>query len=139
MTGWWPFVSLALASVLALGVRPMVTPVDAVKPGVKALAAPAGLTVVRFRPDVVLEWSHPSAGVTGYEIERNAGGGPFARIGVAAPGARTFRDRTARVGLTYAYRVRAVAGETASPYSSEVVVSVNASAGRSSPGTRGTR
>jgi hypothetical protein len=93
-------------------------------PRVTALDSPTELTVVRFKPDVVLRWVHAGHGVTGFEVERAADGGTFTRVASVTREARTFRDRTALAGHGYAYRVRAVAVGVASPYSTEVLASI---------------
>jgi hypothetical protein len=93
-------------------------------PRVSALESPTELTVVRFKPDVVLRWVHAGHGVTAFEVERAADGGSFTRVASVTREARSFRDRTALAGHAYAYRVRAVAVGLASPYSTEVLASI---------------
>jgi hypothetical protein len=86
------------------------------------LEAPSGLTVLRYKPDVVLAWTHGGASTTGYELERAMGGGPFRRIGTPGRQARTFRVTGSASGVMSVYRIRAVGAGAVSPYSQEVVV-----------------
>jgi len=97
----------------------------AVRPaGASALEQPTDVSVVRFKPDVVLHWRHSGRGVTAFEVERAVDGGPFVRTGTVTREARTFRDRTSASGHAYLYRVRAVTLGAASAYSTEILVSV---------------
>lgn len=92
-----------------------------------ALEAPSDLSVARMKPSVVIRWAHPGRGIIGFQVERATGSGDFVRIGTVAREARTFRDRDARGGVAYTYRVRAVAVGAASAYSNDVIVAVSAS------------
>lgn len=94
------------------------------------LEPPAGLTVVRYKPHVVIAWTHAARLATGYEIERAIGAGAFRRIGTAGRDARTFRDRTSSPGTTYVYRVRAVGTGVVSPYKAVIVIVEPDSRGR---------
>ncbi len=104
-------------------------------PRTESLDRPRHLTVVRYKPHVVLGWTYDGAMTTGFEIERAiVDGSPnprpdqFKRIGVAGREARSFRDPASRPGLTYIYRVRAAGPGTVSPYSTEVIVKVTTAA-----------
>lgn len=108
--------------------------------GAATLDPPAELSVARFRPHVVLRWTHTGRGAAGFQIERAEALGVYARIGTASGDARTFRDRSARPDRSYTYRVRAIAPGAASAYSKEVLVAVTRKRhGGPSPGGGGSR
>jgi hypothetical protein len=96
------------------------------------LDAPRHLTVLDYKPRVVLGWTYDGTLTTGFEVERaivagapNARPDRFTQIGAPGREARRFRDPTSHAGMTYVYRIRAVGTGTMSPYS-EIIVRVNA-------------
>jgi hypothetical protein len=95
------------------------------RPPSVTLEAPTDLTVVRYKPDVVLRWAHAGTFTRGYEVERAVASGPFRRVGAPGRNARTFRDAASSPGLMYVYRIRAVGVGSVSPYSTELIVIVN--------------
>lgn len=104
-------------------------------PPTLTLDAPTHLTVLRYKPRVLLGWTYEGPLTTGFEIERavidgasNAHPDRFTRIGTPGREARSFRDPTSRAGMAYIYRIRAVGAGTASPWAKEIIVKVNASA-----------
>lgn len=95
------------------------------------LPAPANLTVLRYRPHVVLRWEHAGSAIKGFEVERAAPmTGEFRRVGFVGREIRTFRDEGTRPGGSYLYRVRAVTAGDASPYSEELLVKIRWSMSR---------
>lgn len=81
------------------------------------LAPPAGLTLVPADAAIALFWT-PSAGATGYEIERAAAAaGPWTTIGGSATA--RFSDVGLENGATWFYRVTAI-GKLGSSASSQV-------------------
>lgn len=106
-------------------------------PRTESLDRPRHLTVLRYKPHVVLGWTYDGAMTSGFEIERSIVAGSssarpdqFRQIGVAGRSARSFRDATSRPGMTYVYRIRAAGPGTVSPYSTEVIVKINTAADR---------
>jgi fibronectin type III domain protein len=93
----------------------------------ETIAAPTNLSVMRYRPHVLLRWEHDGRAIKGFEIERASTADPFTRVGVVGREVRTFRDSGTRPGMSYVYRVRAVSAADASPYSDELLVKLNRS------------
>jgi hypothetical protein len=86
--------------------------------------APTGLQATPLsNGEVRLTWSWDGTDAVGYEIEREVNGrfGSMLQIGPDYP---SYVDRRVEPGGTYRYRVRAVAGGTASPPSEPVSVTL---------------
>jgi predicted esterase len=75
-----------------------------------APAKPTGLTATALSiKSIQLNWTDNSNNETGFEIYRStSSAGPFATIGVAAPGANSYIDSTLSAATTYYYRIRAI-------------------------------
>ncbi|MCY2951713.1 MAG: carbohydrate-binding protein [Planctomycetota bacterium] len=86
------------------------------------LAGPTSLTATAstISTAVTLKWAHPLATETAFVIERKTGSQPFAPIGTAPAGARTFLDATTAPATQYVYRVLADTPSGLSLYSNEV-------------------
>jgi FtsP/CotA-like multicopper oxidase with cupredoxin domain len=101
---------------------------------VAVIAAPTNLaaTLQAGPPRVSLAFTDNSTAETGFAIERATNGGAFAQIATAPArantGGVTFVDTTVSLGTTYRYRVAALNGLKASPYSNTVTISVSAPA-----------
>jgi len=65
---------------------------------------------------VLLRWQDNATTETGFEVERSANGGAFARIQTLAANTTTFTDTTALPDTTYTYRVRATNASGASSW-----------------------
>jgi probable HAF family extracellular repeat protein len=57
--------------------------------------------------EIDLAWTAGGSGATGVAIWRQAGSGPWRRIGVVKPEVTHYADRSAQPGTSYRYRVRA--------------------------------
>ncbi|MFT4262829.1 MAG: fibronectin type III domain-containing protein, partial [Nocardioides sp.] len=64
---------------------------------------------------VALAWD-AVAGVSGYQVQRALGDGPFAQIGTTAAATRAFTDRTPDGATTYRYRVLRVVDGSSLPH-----------------------
>ena len=84
-----------------------------------APAAPSGLLAAAGADGVVaLTWTDNSSNESGFEVERSPSAiGPYARVTTAPAGATSFTDTGLASLATYFYRVRAVNGAGASPWS----------------------
>lgn len=85
---------------------------------------PTALTVLPAPEGIYLVWQNrPQPGaVTGYEIHRAEGEGPFAPLAAVEKGTSHYHDKTAVSGRNYRYKVRAMAGSVGSAFSDEVKV-----------------
>ncbi|NMD10018.1 MAG: fibronectin type III domain-containing protein [Acidobacteria bacterium] len=82
----------------------------------QAPAPPGGLKARVFEDRIELGWNVPkdAAGTPprqGFNVYRSSAGGPEVRLNETPVPAPPFADRTFRFGVSYAYRVSAVAGE----------------------------
>jgi len=84
-----------------------------------SLAAPTDLTATAIGPfSVALGWTGGAAGVEGYELERSTDGGwTYHSLAVLSPEETAYDDAKVVPCTQYCYRMRAVAGGEASPYS----------------------
>lgn len=90
------------------------------------LAKPSNLRFGMTTDQVSLTWADIT-GETSYVIERKpAKGGAWKMIGTNTISANSYLDATVKAGSQYAYRVRARNGPLSSPYSDEVIVSLQA-------------
>lgn len=87
------------------------------------LGAPTGLTAGPLGGGVHLTWKDNSPDEEGFEIERRAGSGAFARLASVTFDLTQFHDEPVPSG-SLAYRVRAVAGSRTSDYSNEVSIQI---------------
>jgi hypothetical protein len=71
---------------------------------------------------VFLSWRDNAGNETGFRIERRLGNGAFQLIATLASNVTAFTDLTAPPSTVCAYRIQAVNGAAASPYSAEAVV-----------------
>ena len=95
------------------------------------LPAPTNLSATPGNAQVVLNWS-ASAGATSYEVQRDAGcTGTFTSI--ATPTATTYTDTGLTNGASYCYVVKARNGASASPPSSQVSVTPEATSSSAPP------
>jgi len=94
------------------------------------LLPPTGLTAQVGGPaSITLSWTPAGAFATEFAVERRAGtAGAFVPLGATATGATTYRDDTAAVGITYAYRVRSTSGGGQSDPSQEASATIAAGA-----------
>jgi hypothetical protein len=86
-------------------------------------SSPTGLAVTQAGSNfVTLTWTDRSSDERGFDIQRQAVGGDWMKIGVAAANSGRYTDRSAGVkaGLTLHYRVRAHNNSGASAWSNEV-------------------
>lgn len=75
--------------------------------GPVTIAAPGFLTAASASyKQINLSWSAVS-GVSGYEIYRKAKGGSYQKLGNTSYGTTSYKDGSARYGVTYTYKVRA--------------------------------
>ena len=89
-------------------------------------AAPIGLAAAAASSSRInLSWS-PSAGATGYSIERSSGSSGWAQIGTTAAGVTTYADTGLAAGTAYSYRVRATGGGLNSAYSNTATATTTA-------------
>lgn len=85
------------------------------------LEAPTALTVSAVSgSQVSLSWTDNSGDETGFQIERQAGNGPYVLAAVQPPNVTRFADTGLSPNRTYTYRVRAIYGLGGSAYSNEV-------------------
>lgn len=95
--------------------------------------APANLTVQLTAAGAVdLTWVDNSAIEDGFEIERQAEGGPFSVIATVGPNVVRFTDETAEPSVVYVYRVRAfdaASGHSDYATSAPVVVATQTAGG----------
>jgi hypothetical protein len=93
-------------------------------------AAPTGLTASVSQQKVLLTWKDNAVNETHYVIERRAPGSSFAPVMNLAAGVVQWTDSNVEFGMSYVYRVQAVALHSgkiaASNYSNEVTVLVPA-------------
>lgn len=71
-----------------------------------------------------LSWKDNATNETGYIVERKEGGGIFSKLTETAANTVKYVDNTAKAGVKYVYRVKAVNGMNASNYSNEAAGSV---------------
>ncbi|GAB7026790.1 hypothetical protein JCM15764A_20380 [Geotalea toluenoxydans] len=83
--------------------------------------APTDLRVVIVPEGFHITWKPPvedPVTVTGYEIARaNIFSGPYEVVGKVGKGTFTYTDTSVSPEIIYFYKVRAVAGDTCSPFS----------------------
>jgi hypothetical protein len=106
-----------------------VTAVDSAPPpaATAAPAAPTGLAAQAISPtQVELRWQDNSAAETGFGIWRKSGTSDWQRVGVAAPSATRYEDRSVGSNTTYISRIRAHNNAGASAWSNEVRVTTPA-------------
>ena len=86
--------------------------------------APTGLTVMPSTSGIYLTWTaspQDPGCVTGYEIARaTSAGGVFSTVATIGKGVLKYNDTTVETGITYYYKVRALAGTDSSAYTSEM-------------------
>ena len=88
-----------------------------------ALPPPMGLTAVQNNNQVVLNWTAPSSGATGYKIKRSLkSGSGYVQINTAA--GTTFTDTDVTNGTTYYYVVSATNGSDEGTNSEEASVTL---------------
>ena len=102
-------------------------PIIAQKAGA-AVGAPTVLRPINVKGGIQLTWTlspQDPGPVTGYEIVRaDVFSGPYETVGTVEKGVYRFVDRTAKSEAIYFYKVRALAGSQASPFSQEAAVEV---------------
>jgi probable HAF family extracellular repeat protein len=82
--------------------------------------APSVLGAQAASPSQIrLSWTDNSDEETGFEIERKSSGGAFTPIAQVAANTSQFEDGNLTPNTTFTYRIRAVEGDTVSPYSNE--------------------
>lgn len=82
------------------------------------LVAPSNLTATAVSSSRIdLAWTDNSGSETGFEVERASDGTTFARLVLTAANITAHADATVSPGVTYTYRVRAVAASSVSAYS----------------------
>lgn len=82
---------------------------------------PTNLKAVALAPtQVKLTWNDNSSNETGFLVERKTATGAWVQIATTKANVRTFTDKTAKAGKSYAYRVRAVNKAGKSAYSNVV-------------------
>ena len=84
-----------------------------------AMGAPSELTAEPMGTGIHLTWKINSTAEQQFEIERKEAAGTFAKAASVPFSTASYHDVGVAEGKTYAYRVRAVSGATASPYSNE--------------------
>jgi regulation of enolase protein 1 (concanavalin A-like superfamily)/fibronectin type 3 domain-containing protein len=90
-------------------------------------AAPSSLNAtVGAGSQVALTWADNSTDESGFEVERSADNGAFARVATTVAGATNYLDVGLETGKAYAYRVRAVNAAGASGYSNTAGVTIPA-------------
>ncbi len=89
------------------------------------LPTPTNLGVEARGTDAHVTWTNSSSQVTGIEIERR-GSGAFTQVAVVAAvvGDAYYHDGATEGGMTYDYRVRAVASGKKSTYTAEVKITL---------------
>jgi len=87
---------------------------------VAPLNAPTDLVPVGTGLEIALGWIDRSLSETGYEVERAQGNGPFSLIVALSVNASGWVDDSLAEDTRYRYRVRAVRGLLASPWSAVV-------------------
>lgn len=90
------------------------------------LSAPSGLTTSSgpWQKQPALYWKDNASNETGYLIERKEAGGSFAKLTQVAANTAKYVDNSAKTGVKYVYRVKAVNSFTSSNYSNEAAGSV---------------
>jgi len=88
------------------------------------LSAPSNLNASIISGGVHLTWTDNSMDETEFQIERRDGGGQFAKASSTVANVVQYDDLQAPTGTLYTYRVRAMAGGTASDYSNEMAILV---------------
>ncbi|HAM53286.1 MAG TPA: hypothetical protein DCP92_22280 [Nitrospiraceae bacterium] len=87
--------------------------------------APTKLSLDIVPPKFYLEWKlspQDPGTVTGYEIVRSKDyRGPYHKIATVNKGIRHYEDSSIRPQVIYFYKVRAIAGDSYSPYSNAAV------------------
>jgi probable HAF family extracellular repeat protein len=85
-------------------------------------AAPTHLTATVGVGEIDLTWTSGKGDETGIAIFRQAGEGAWVRIGVVAPSATRYADRSGQAGRSYRYQVRAHNSHYASAWTNTVTV-----------------
>jgi hypothetical protein len=87
---------------------------------IPAPAAPTGLQATAVSvPRVDLSWTDQSGNETGFEVERKAGAGAYARIAELGANVTTYADTDVGPDTVYTYRVRACGEGGCSAFSNE--------------------
>ena len=74
---------------------------------------------------VIINWQCPGTNQTGYEVERQVGGGAFTRIDMVNASVRRVRDTIALIaGQQYTYRLRALSKNNQSVYETSLPVNI---------------
>jgi subtilisin family serine protease len=95
-------------------------------PPVPPDAAPNYLTATAVSSSAIdLIWLDNSSNEDGFEIERHAGDGNFAKVAETGPGATSYGDTGLQASTTYTYRVRAFNAAGFSDYSNSDVATTN--------------
>jgi len=86
--------------------------------------APADLTAAAYDSEkIILSWYYPFDDETGFEIWRKAEAGKWEKVALVPKNSDVFADYSAILGVTYAYRIRAVRGDKVfSAFSSETSI-----------------
>jgi hypothetical protein len=100
------FSNVACATVPAPPPPPATTP-----------AAPTNATATAQGTAVAVAWSDNASTETGYTLDRSVNGDAFARLASLGTNVTRHTDTAVTAGLRYCYRVSAVNGSGASPYS----------------------
>lgn len=85
------------------------------------LAAPGAMAL----GSVTLTWTDNTTTETGFEIERSTDNATFAQVAVVAANTTSATFNALNAGVTYYFRVRAVQGSNASPYSPVISLRAN--------------
>ena len=88
------------------------------------LTAPSNLNASILTGGVHLTWTDNSSNETEFQIERKDPGGQFVKAYTVTFDLTQYHDAQVTSGMTYAYRVRAMAGAEPSGYSNEMSIKV---------------
>lgn len=81
--------------------------------------APSELVAAKMHGGLHVMWTDNSTDETGFELERKAGTGEFAKVATLPANADNKMDSTVTAGTTYTYRVRAIGPGGPSDWSNE--------------------
>lgn len=87
-----------------------------------SLAAPSGLATALLGGGAHLTWKDNSPDESEFQIERKEAGGNYVKVDSVTFDIVQYHDEPLSAGVTYSYRVRAVAGERVSEYSNESAI-----------------
>ncbi len=122
MRSWLAAVVLFCCLCMNCSDRPRLNPLDPKNPN--TLGRPTGLNVVSMRDTVMLQWDPIDVrDLSGYQIYRQLPGEPrFSAIAQTPAGIFAFHDLGVNFGVTYSYRISALAPNFESPLSDAVTI-----------------